>query len=161
MLIEIEEQKSIEYVQEWFDFKDGVKLLIASIDKPSFQRSLELNGIQAEQELAGIKTVTDEGAVKAKLGFNRAVSHLLLGWVGLVGRDKKPIEYSTQNAELICTSSKQSLEIIVFIMEKAKVIHDSKTEEIVDEVGKSSSTTNKETSNGAKKKPQKSTKSSA
>jgi len=46
-------------------------------------------------------------------------------------------------------------------MEKAKVIHDSKTEEIADEVGKSSSTTNKETSNGAKKKPQKSTKSSA
>jgi DNA replication protein DnaD len=69
--------------------------------------------------------------------------------------------YSVQNAELICTSSKQSLEIIVFIMEKAKVIHDSKTEEIADEVGKSSSTTNKETSNGAKKKPQKSTKSSA
>lgn len=160
MLIEIEEEK-IEFKSEWFDFKDGVKLLIASIDKPSFQRSLELNGIQAEQELAGIKAVTDEGAVKAKLGFNRAVSHLLLGWVGLVGKDKKPIEYSAQNAELICTSSKQSLEIIVFIMEKAKVIHDFQKEEIVEEVGKSSSTTNKETSNGAKKKPQKSTKSSA
>ncbi|WP_314341094.1 hypothetical protein [Acinetobacter guillouiae] len=161
MLIEIEEQKSIEYVQEWFDFKDGVKLLIASIDKPSFQRSLELNGIQAEQELTGIKAVTDEGAVKAKLGFNRAVSHLLLGWVGLISKDKKPIEYSPLNAELICTSSKQSLEIIVFIMDKAQEIRNSKADEIVNEVGKSSSTTNKETSNGAKKKPQKSIKSSA
>ncbi|MNC62913.1 hypothetical protein D3C75_1129910 [compost metagenome] len=85
----------------------------------------------------------------------------MLGWVGLVGKDKKPIEYSAQNAELICTSSKQSLEIIVFIMDKAQEIRNSKANEIVDEVGKSSSTTSKETSNGAKKKQQKSIKSSA
>lgn len=158
MLIEIEEAK-IEFKSEWFDFKDGVKLLIASADKPSFNRALELNGIQAEQELNGYKEITDESAIKAKLGFNRSVAHLLLGWSGLIGKDKKPIEYSHQTSELICTSSKQSFDIIVFVLAKAKELRDQKNVVIEEEVGKSSSTTSKEASSGVKKKQPKSTRS--
>lgn len=92
MLIEIKEQPKAEYSQKWFDYKDDVKLLIASSGKPSFNRTLELNNLQAEQELRGYREVTDETAQQSGLGFNRAVSHLLLGWTGIEVEKDKPLE---------------------------------------------------------------------
>lgn len=160
MLIEITPQEVAEYNQRWFDFKDGVKLLIADIDKPSFNRALELNGMQADRELLGIQEITDESALKSQLSFNRAVSHLILGWIGMVDKDEKPFEYTAKNAELLCTSTKVSHEIVIFTLNKAKELQLEKHKVVNDEVGKSLSTTSNVTSSGSTKRRKKSTKSS-
>lgn len=157
MLIEIKEQPKAEYSQKWFDYKDGVKLLIASSGKPSFNRTLELNNLQAEQELRGYREVTDETAQQSGLGFNRAVSHLLLGWTGIEVEKDKPLEYTQKNAELICTSSTESNPIVSFIVAKAFQLEKERASEVEDAVGKPLSTTNTETTSGIKKKRAKST----
>ena len=157
MLIEIKEQPKAEYSQKWFDYKDDVKLLIASSGKPSFNRTLELNNLQAEQELRGYREVTDETAQQSGLGFNRAVSHLLLGWTGIEVEQGKPLEYTQKNAELICTSSTESNPIVSFIVAKAFQLEKERASEVEDAVGKPLSTTNTETTSGIKKKRAKST----
>lgn len=160
MKIEIKPKEVAEYSQKWFDFKDGAKLLIADADKPSFNRYLELNGIQAERELHGLQDITDESAMKSQLAFNRAVAHLILGFTGIEDPEGKPIEYTPQTAELLCTSTEASLDLVVFCLNKAKQLRDEKNKTVAEEVGKSLSTLNKETSAGRPKKPKKSTKSS-
>ena len=157
MLIEIKEQPKAEYSQKWFDYKDDVKLLIASSGKPSFNRTLELNNLQAEQELRGYREVTDETAQQSGLGFNRAVSHLLLGWTGIELEQGKPLEYTQKNAELICTSSTESNPIVSFIVAKAFQLEKERASEVEDAVGKPLSTTSTEITNGTKKKRAKST----
>ncbi len=157
MLIEIKEQPKAEYSQKWFEYKDDVKLLIASSGKPSFNRSLELNNLQAEQELRGYREVTDETAQQSGLGFNRAVSHLLLGWTGIEVEQGKPLEYTQKNAELICTSSTESNPIVSFIVAKAFQLEKERASEVEDAVGKPLSTTSTETTSGTKKKRAKST----
>lgn len=157
MLIEIKEQPKAEYSQKWFDYKDDVKLLIASSGKPSFNRTLELNNLQAEQELRGYREVTDETAQQSGLGFNRAVAHLLLGWTGIEVEKDKPLEYTQKNAELICTSSTESNPIVSFIVAKAFQLEKERASEVEDAVGKPLSTTNTETTSGIKKKRAKST----
>ncbi|MFT4020076.1 MAG: hypothetical protein QM666_01000 [Acinetobacter sp.] len=159
MDIEIQEQQTAEYSQRWFDFKDGAKILIASANKPAFKRSLELNNLQSEQEMAGFKPITDESASKAQFAFHRSAAHLILGWSGLNVKGK-PFEYTHQNAELLCTSSSTTHELVLFVLEKAKTLETERETAIEDEVGKSSSTTSKETSGGRLKKPKPSTKSS-
>ncbi|WP_151833141.1 hypothetical protein [Acinetobacter ursingii] len=157
MLIEIKEQPKAEFGQKWFDYKDGVKLLIASSGKPSFNRTLELNNLQAEQELRGYREVTDETAQQSSLGFNRAASHLLLGWTGIEVEVGKPLEFTQKNAELICTSSTESNPIVSFIVAKAFQLEKERASEVEDAVGKPLSTTNTETTSGIKKKRAKST----
>lgn len=157
MLIEIKEQPKAEFSQKWFEYKDDVKLLIASSGKPSFNRSLELNNLQAEQELRGYREVTDETAQQSGLGFNRAVSHLLLGWTGIEVEQGKPLEYTQKNAELICTSSTESNPIVSFIVAKAFQLEKERANEVEDAVGKPLSTTSTETTSGTKKKRAKST----
>lgn len=157
MLIEIKEQPKAEYGQKWFDYKEGVKLLIASSGKPSFNRTLELNNLQAEQELRGYREVTDETAQQSSLGFNRAVSHLLLGWVGIDAEKGKPLEYTQKNAELLCTSTIESNAIVSFIVAKAFELEKERASEVEDAVGKPLSTTSTETTSGTKKKRAKST----
>ncbi|MGR2670805.1 hypothetical protein ACUXVT_05955 [Acinetobacter soli] len=157
MLIEIKEQPKAEYGQKWFDYKEEVKLLIASSGKPSFNRTLELNNLQAEQELRGYREVTDETAQQSGLGFNRAVSHLLLGWTGIEVEQGKPLEYNQKNAELICTSSTESNALVSFIFSKALELNKERDAEVKDAVGKPLSTTNTETTSGIKKKRAKST----
>ncbi|GAB3044741.1 hypothetical protein GCM10027155_07270 [Acinetobacter apis] len=93
MLIKIEQPPKAEFSQVWVDCKDGVRLLIASSNKPSFNRALELNNMQAEQELQDMKLVTDDTAEGAKLAFNRAISHLLLDWTGIDSEPNKHFEY--------------------------------------------------------------------
>lgn len=161
MEIEIEPKEVAEYTQRWFEFKDGAKLLIADADKPSFNRALELNNIQIDRELYGIKSITDESALESRLAFNRAVSHLILGWSGFEDKKtKQPIEYSQQNAELLCTSTKASLELVLFCLNKSKELRVEKNKTADEEVGKSLSTIDKETSNGHQKRQKKSTRSS-
>ncbi|MFW2077379.1 hypothetical protein ACG94X_06550 [Acinetobacter sp. ULE_I010] len=150
MKIEIQQQEVAEFSQEWFDFKDGVKLRIADTRKPAFNRALELNNIQAEQELQGMKQVTDDSAVKSSLAFNRSVSHLITGWNGIETKDN-PFEYSPKNAELLCTSTKYSNEIVVFAITKASELKRIAMKAVEDEVGKSLSTMSKETSSGRQK----------
>ncbi|WP_119025876.1 hypothetical protein [Acinetobacter soli] len=157
MLIEIKEQPKAEFGQKWFEYKDDVKLLIASSGKPSFNRTLELNNLQAEQELRGYREVTDETAQQSGLGFNRAVSHLLLGWTGIEVEQGKPLEYTQKNAELICTSSTESNPIVSFIVAKAFELEKERAIEVEDAVGKPLSTTSTETTSGTKKKRAKST----
>ena len=157
MLIEIKEQPKAGFGQKWFEYKDDVKLLIASSGKPSFNRSLELNNLQAEQELRGYREVTDETAQQSGLGFNRAVSHLLLGWTGIEVEQGKPLEYTQKNAELICTSSTESNPIVSFIVAKAFELEKERASEVEDAVGKPLSTTTTETTSGTKKKRAKST----
>lgn len=156
MKIEIQKQEVAEYSQEWFDFKEGVKLRIADTRKPAFNRALELNNIQAEQELQGVKQVTDDSAVKSSLAFNRSVSHLITGWSGIETKDN-PFEYSPENAELLCTSTKNSNEIVLFAITKASELQRKAMQTVEDEVGKSLSTTSKETSSGRQKKQKTST----
>lgn len=158
MLIEIKEQAKASYAQQWFEYKDGVKFLIASSGKPAFNRALELNNMQAEQELRGAKQVTDESAEHAKLAFNRSVSHLILAWSGIESESNKPFEYSIKNAELLCTSTSEAHEIVNFVVERAVELEQERNRELADTVGKSLSTTNTATSNGRREKPVKSTK---
>lgn len=157
MLIEIKEQPKAKFGQKWFDYKDDVKLLIASSGKPSFNRRLELNNLQAEQELRGYREVTDETAQQSGLGFNRAVSHLLLGWTGIEVEQGKSLEYTQKNAELICTSSTESNQIVSFIVAKAFQLEEERASEAEDAVGKPLNITSTETTSGTKKKRAKST----
>ena len=161
MKFEIKPQEVAEYNQNWFDFKDGAKFLIADADKPSFNRALELNGMQADRELLGLREITDESALASQLAFNRAVSHLITGWQGVEDSEGKQLEYSPKNAELLCSSSNESLALVVFCLNKAKQLQTDKHKTVEDEVGKSSSTTSNETSSGNTKRRKKSIKSSA
>lgn len=140
MLIKIEQPPKAEFLQVWFDYKDGVRLLIASSNKPSFNRALELNNMQAEQELQGMKLVTDDTAEGAKLAFNRAISHLLLGWTGIDSEPNKPFEYNAKNAEILCTQTQESLGIATFVINKAFDLEKERQVSLAEEVGKSSST---------------------
>ncbi|WOE32748.1 MULTISPECIES: hypothetical protein [unclassified Acinetobacter] len=157
MKIEIKKREVAEYAQRWFDFEDGAKLLIADKGRPAFNRALELNGMQAERELRGFQPITDESALASNLAFNRAVAYLILDWEG-IEKDGQPFEYNHQNAELLCTSTEQSLDLINFCLSKAYLLHDEKNKTVADEVGKSSNTTNSEVSDGHQKKPKKFTK---
>lgn len=158
MLIEIKEQAKAEFSQQWFDYKEDIKLLIASSGKPSFNRTLELNNIQAEQELRGYREVTDETAEQSTLGFNRAVAHLLVGWQNIESEPNKPLEYSQKNAELLCTSSSESNNLVSFIIGKAFQLEKDRKKEVEDVVGKPLNTTSTEITSGTKKKRQRSTK---
>ncbi|WEV48097.1 hypothetical protein OZX61_07310 [Acinetobacter sp. ESL0695] len=144
MLIKIEQPPKAEFSQVWCDYKDGVRLLIASSNKPSFNRALELNNMQAEQELQGAKAITDDTAEGSKLAFNRAISHLLLGWTGIDAEPNKPFEYSAKNAEILCTQTQESLEIATFVINKAFELEKDYTTTLAEEVGKSSDSTSKE-----------------
>ena len=161
MKIEIKPKEVAEYTQKWFDFEDGAKLLIADADKPSFNRALELNGMQAQRELQGFQAITDESALASNLAFNRAVAYLILDWEGMINTNGQPFEYSQKNAELLCTSTDISLEITNFCLNKAYLLLSDKNKTVVDEVGKSLNTSNKEISAGHPKRQRKSTKSSA
>lgn len=160
MKIEIKPKEVAEYSQKWFDFKDGAKLLIADRGKPSFNRALELNGMQAERELLGLKRITDESAIESKLAFNRAVAYLILDWEGIEDKEGQPFECNHQNAELLCTNADTSLELVAFCLEKAYQLYEEKNQVVTNEVGKSLNTTSNETSVGRPKKQKKSTKSS-
>ena len=85
---------------------------------------------------------------------------MILGFTNVEDENGKLLEYSPQTAELLCTSTEESLELVVFCLNKAKQLRDEKYKTVAEEVGKSSSTTSKETSVGRPKKPKKSTKSS-
>ena len=160
MKITLKEQPKGEYKQAWFTYKNGVKLLIADANKPSFQRALELDGRQSEQELAGIKQITDESALKSRTSFPRAVSHLILGWQGLELVDEKSnaLEYSEKNAELLCTAAEESIELVVFVLQKADELLKWRIEEREEILGKSFNSTNTKPYVGIKKKRQRSTK---
>lgn len=144
MLIKIEQPPKAEFSQVWVDYKDGVRLLIASSNKPSFNRALELNNMLAEQELQGVKLVTDDTAEGAKLAFNRAISHLLLGWTGIDAEPNKPFEYSAKNAEILCTQTQESLAISTFVINQAFDLEKDRTATLAEEVGKSSTSTSNE-----------------
>lgn len=144
MLIKVEEQPKAEFSQAWFDYKDGVRILVASANKPSFNRALELNNMLAEQELQGVKTITDSTAESSKLAFNRAISLLILGWVGLDIEVNKPFEYSAKNAEILCTQTQESLELASFVIGKAFELEKERQVILAEEVGKSSSTSSTE-----------------
>lgn len=144
MLIKIKEQQKAEFTQEWFDYKDGVRFLITSANRPSFNRLLELNNIQAEQEMRGIKRVDDETAEFAGLAFNRASSRLIAGWTGIDAKENEPLEYSAENAELLCTSTEQAHDIVSFVTSKAFELNKKRYATIAEEVGKSSTSTSTE-----------------
>ena len=144
MLIKVEEHPKAVFSQAWFDYKDGVRILVASSNKPSFNRLLELNNIQAEQEMRGIKQVDDESAELTSLAFNRAVSRLILGWTGIDAEENKPFEYSIKNAELLCTSTPIAHEVVSFVVDQAFKLSKDREAILAEEVGKSSSTLNTE-----------------
>ncbi|ENV34555.1 hypothetical protein [Acinetobacter gerneri] len=159
MKIEIEEQESAKIPSKLVEYKDGAKFLIAGIEKPSFKHAMELRGTQVNQEIGGWRAVTDESASEFALSYHKAVSHLILNWQGIEDKDGGLFEYSKQNAELLCTSTKHSIEIVVWVIDQAQKIQteaDSKKAEIL---GKSSDSTNTEAKSGTPKKPRKSTKS--
>ncbi|WP_269915503.1 hypothetical protein [Acinetobacter sp. HY1485] len=137
MIVNIEKPKSAEYAKEWVEYKPGVKFLIAELRRPAFGRSLELNNIQVEQEIMGVKEITDDSSLVAQKAFLRSVSFLILDWTGLDMADNTPFKYSKENAVLLCTQSQESLVIVNFVMMHAKRLKEGVQAEREEEVGKS------------------------
>lgn len=140
MIINIEEQKPTEFAKQWFEYKTGVKFLIAELGRPAFGRSLELNNIQIEQEMAGAKEITDDSALASQGAFMRSVGFLILDWTGLETAEGVPFKYSKENAVLLCTQSQEALAIVNFVMTHAKELKEGKQLEREGEVGKSLNT---------------------
>lgn len=140
MKIQINKPKPNEFQTEWFEYAEGVKFLVASSDRPSFGRSLELGNIQIERELQGLRDITDETSVEAKTAFLKSVSFLILDWSGLENADGTPFKYSQENAVLLCTCSDEAIKVVDFVLEKSKGLKEAKEAERKTEVGKSSST---------------------
>ena len=137
MIINLEKPKSAEYAKEWVEYKPGVKFLIADLGRPAFGRSLELNNIQIEQEMMGVKEITDDSSLTAQSAFLRSVAFLILDWTGLDTTENMPFKYSKENAVLLCTQSQESLAIVNFVMTHAKRLKEGVQAEREEEVGKS------------------------
>ncbi|MFW1765918.1 hypothetical protein ACG9X2_10710 [Acinetobacter bereziniae] len=159
MKIKIEEQEQTKIPSKLIDYKDGAKFMIAGIDKPSFKHCMELRGTRIEQEIQGVRDITDESSREIAQSFSKAVSHLVLNWQGLEDEEGNIFEYSKQNAELLCTSTNESIELIVWILAEAQKIQVEANEEKAETLGKSSSSTSTKQRNGTSKKQEKSIKS--
>lgn len=158
MKIKIEEQEQVKIPTKLCGYKDGAKFLIAGIDKPSFKHMMELRGTRIEQEIKGIRDITDESSKEIAQSFSKAVSHLILNWEGLENEKGEIFEYSKQKAELICTSTKESFELILWVLDEAQKIQDEANKEKSEILGKSSTSTSTKQPSGTSKKPRRSTK---
>lgn len=145
MKITINKKEETKVPSKLVEYKDGVKLLIAGIDKPSYRHLMELRGTQINQEIGGWRQVTDESAEEFALLYNKAVSNLILNWQGIYNNESGEIfEYSKENAELLCTSTEESLPLIVWVLGEAKKIQDEADKLKAETLGKSLSSTNGE-----------------
>ncbi len=120
MKIKIEEQEQTKIPSKLIEYKDGAKFLIAGIDKPSFKHCMELRGTRIEQEIQGVRDITDESSREIAQSFSKAVSHLVLNWQGLEDEEGNIFEYSKQNAELLCTSTNESSSLLCGSLQKLK-----------------------------------------
>ncbi|SPL69147.1 hypothetical protein [Acinetobacter stercoris] len=158
MKIKIEESEQAKIPSQLIKYKDGAKFLIAGIDKPSFRHCMELRGTRIEQEIQGVRDITDETSLNVAQSFGKAVSHLILNWEGIENEKGEIFEYSKQNAELLCTSTKESIELIVWVLTEAQKIQDEANQEKAEILGKSSSSISTKTKDTVQKKPKRSTK---
>lgn len=157
MQIEIKEHEQTKIPSKLVPYKDGASFLIAGINKPSFKHCMELRGTRIEQEIQGVRNITDESSHEVAQSFSKAVSHLILDWEGI--KDKDGIfKYSRQNAELLCTSTNESIELIVWILAEAQKIQDEADTEKAEILGKLLSSTDGSDSE-VKRKPTNTTKS--
>lgn len=147
MKIQIEEKKPIDVPSEWCSF-EGAKFLIAGTSKPAFSRKMDIFGAKINQEMNGYREITDESAWLTPLDYNKAFADLILDWEGVVDADGKPVKYSTDMAEQLCTMAVDpetkkglSVALVVFVTEQAERIQalaDKAKEELL---GKSLSAT--------------------
>lgn len=143
MKIKINPKEETKVPSKLVEYKEGVKFLIAGINKPSFQHLLELRGTQVNQEIGGWRPVTDESATEFALSHNKAASHLILNWQGIYNEETGEIfEYSKENAELLCTSSEESIPLTAWILDEARKIQTEADNLKIDTLGKSLDSTN-------------------
>ncbi|EPF71616.1 hypothetical protein [Acinetobacter rudis] len=147
MKIQIEEKKPIDVPSEWCPF-DGAKFLIAGTSKPAFGRKMEIFSAKINQELNGYREITDESAQLTPLDYNKAFADLILDWEGVIDADGKPIKYSADMAEQLCTmaidpETKQglSMALVLFVSEQAELIQASAGKAKEELLGKSLSAT--------------------
>lgn len=140
--IQIQPEKKVEVISEWREYKNGAKFLVASVDRPAFQRAMELKNITIERQLVGVESISDNTPSNVVL-FNKAAGrHLLLDWTGIDDGKGMPIPYSAETAEQLCTSSSESLELVNWIITQAQAIEKAHIAEKDDLVGKSLPSTN-------------------
>ena len=147
MKIQIEEKKPVDVPSEWCSF-DGAKFLIAGTSKPAFSRKMEVFGTKIGQELNGHRVITDESAQLIPLDYNKAFADLILDWEGVVDADGKPIKYSADMAEQLCTMAVDpetkeglSMALVLFVSEQADRIQASADKVKEELLGKSLSAT--------------------
>lgn len=147
MKIQIEEKKPIDVPSEWCPF-DGAKFLIAGTSKPAFSRKIEIFSAKINQELNGYREITDESAQLTPLDYNKAFADLILDWEGIVDAEGKPIKYSADMAEQLCTmavdpETKQglSMALVLFVAEQSDRIQKAADKAKDELLGKSLSAT--------------------
>jgi len=158
MKIQIEEKKPIDVPSEWCPF-EGAKFLIAGTNKPAFSRKMEIFSAKINQELNGYREITDESAQLTPLDYNKAFADLILDWEGVVDPDGKPVKYSTDMAEQLCTMAVDpvtktglSMALVLFVAEQSDRIQKSANQTKDEVLGKSPHSTSIKRRNGRPRK---------
>lgn len=102
MKIQFAEKKPVDFPSKWCEF-DGAKFLIAGTSKPAFVRKMEIFATKVSQEMNGNRMVTDETAEAMQPDYSKAYADLILDWEGVVDAEGKPVKYSADMAEQLCT----------------------------------------------------------
>lgn len=158
MKIQIAEKKAVDFPSEWKSF-DGAKFLIAGTSKPAFGRKMDVFSTKLGQEMNGHREITDESAQLIPLDYNKAYSDLILDWEGVIDAEGKPVKYSPDMAEQLCTMAvdpdtkdELSNKLVAFLIEQSYAIQKAAEEIKADVLGKPSSSTSFKRRNGRRKK---------
>lgn len=138
----LEEPNDIKEPQEWVPFAEGVKFLVCGINKPSFQRALELVNRKSLSELNDVTLITDQSADDANHTLALALGwHLVSGWQGVCDTEGNKLERTKENVYKIFCRSKQAGDLFSFVIKEATRIQKEAIQKLADEVGKSQNTT--------------------
>lgn|GEM_PF-1539608 len=149
----IEKNKDITYPFEWVDFPTGGKFKINGIMQPEFQRALEIFNLETAEEKADINLITNERIEKRNDKFAYAVGVFLVNdWKGIELTDGSALEYNRTNVETIFCKSAQKNQLIDFVIKEATRIQTESLKKIQGLVGKSSASTNGQSSVQKKKR---------
>lgn len=130
-------------ISAWRDFKDKqgnvlASFLIAGIQRPSFQKGIDLLNARIERELQGLIPVNDDSKLRRELLLINAAENLILDWKG-IELEGKEFKYSAENAITLLTKTKLGVELWLWIDAEAKQIQESAFKQVDDLAGKSSS----------------------
>ena len=142
-----EKNKDIKFPSEWVDYPSGGKFKIRGIFQPEFRRVMEIVNAEQSLEADDISLISIDRINKRNEKLSLSVgSFLVEDWDGIELTTGEKLEYNKENVELIFSKSKQSDNLITFVLNEASRIQKDAIGQLNKEMGKSLKSTSTTTS---------------